>query len=99
MPWPRPRHARAATRLIGRLQPFDEDPGEPGGWVLLLEPEIHLGPKPDKIVPDVTGWRRERLPKAVFDDDSPGQLVIAPAPLATDFPARMLIDWAWYKPL
>jgi beta-glucanase (GH16 family) len=22
-----------------------------------------------------------------------------PAPLATDFPARMVIDWAWYKPL
>jgi hypothetical protein len=22
-----------------------------------------------------------------------------PAPLATDFPARMLIDWIWYKPL
>jgi beta-glucanase (GH16 family) len=22
-----------------------------------------------------------------------------PAPLPTDFPARMLIDWAWYKPL
>jgi hypothetical protein len=22
-----------------------------------------------------------------------------PPPLATDFPARMVIDWAWYKPL
>jgi len=22
-----------------------------------------------------------------------------PAPLATDFPARMVIDWIWYKPL
>src|SRR5262249_21426408 len=62
MPRPRPRHARAATRLARRLGPFDDDPGEPGGWTLLIEPELHLGPKPDKIVPDIAGWRRGRLP-------------------------------------
>jgi Uma2 family endonuclease len=78
MPRPRPRHARTATRLVGRLRPFDDDPGEPGGWVLLLEPEIHLGPKPDKVVPDVAGWRRERIPESVFDDDAPGHLTMAP---------------------
>jgi Uma2 family endonuclease len=78
MPRPRPRHARASTRLAGRLRPFDDDPGEPGGWVLLLEPELHLGPKPDKVVPDLAGWRRERLPGSVFDDDAPGALLIAP---------------------
>jgi hypothetical protein len=59
MPRPRPRHARTATRLVRRLGPFDDDPGEPGGWVLLLEREIHLGPKPDKVVSDVDrGIRR-----------------------------------------
>ncbi len=78
MPRPRPRHARAATRLARRLGPFDDDPGEPGGWVLLVEPELHLGPKPDKVVPDVAGWRRERLPGSVFDDEAPGGLTIAP---------------------
>ena len=82
MPRPRPRHGRAATRLVGQLTSFDDDPGEPGaspgGWVLLLEPEIHLGPKPDKVVPDVAGWRRERLPPFVFDDDAPGAITIAP---------------------
>jgi Uma2 family endonuclease len=78
MPRPRPRHARAATRIAGRLRPFDDDPGEPGGWVLLLEPEVHLGPKPDKLVPDVAGWRRARLPSSVFDDDAPAALTIAP---------------------
>jgi Uma2 family endonuclease len=75
---PRPLHARAATRLARRLGPYDDDPGEPGGWVLLLEPELHLGPKPDKLVPDVAGWRRERLPSSVFDDDAPGHIGIAP---------------------
>jgi Uma2 family endonuclease len=78
MPRPRPRHARAATRLARRLGPFDDDPGDPGGWVILLEPEIHLGPKPDKIVPDVAGWRRGRLPASVFDDNAPGAITIFP---------------------
>ena len=63
MPRPRLRHARGATRLVGKLAGFD-DPGEggPGGWVLLIEPELHLGPRPDIAVPDLAGWRRERLP-------------------------------------
>lgn len=78
MPRPRPRHARAATRLSRGLGPFDDDPGDPGGWVILMEPELHLGPKPDKIVPDLGGWRRERLPSEVFDADAPGAIGIAP---------------------
>ncbi len=78
MPRPRPRHARAATRLVRGLGPFDDDPGKPGGWVLLLEPELHLGPKPDKLVPDLAGWRRERLPRSVFDDEAPAAVAIAP---------------------
>ncbi len=78
MPRPRPRHARTATRLLRRLGPFDDDPGEPGGWVLLLEPELHLGRKPDKLVPDLAGWKRERLPEEVFDDDAPGEITVVP---------------------
>lgn len=60
MPRPRPRHARAAFRLGRRLGDFDD---EGGGWVILIEPELHLGSRPDKLVPDVAGWRRERLPE------------------------------------
>lgn len=78
MPRPRPRHARAATRLVRHLGPFDDDPGQPGGWVLLLEPELHVGPKPDKLVPDIAGWRRDRLPAAVFADDASGAIEVAP---------------------
>lgn len=78
MPRPRPRHARAATRLLRSLGPFDDDPGEPGGWVILVEPELHLGGAPDKLVPDLAGWHRDRLPAAVFDDAAPGAISIAP---------------------
>jgi len=52
-------HARAATKLAAKLDdPFDFD--GPGGWILLLEPELHFGN--DVLVPDIAGWRRERLP-------------------------------------
>ncbi len=64
MPRPRPRHARVATRLASALGGFhDPDDGDPGGWVVLVEPELHLGPRPDIIDPDLAGWRRERLPE------------------------------------
>ena len=61
-PRPAPRHARAAGRLLGKIDdPFDSGRGGPGGWIILIEPELHLGR--DVIVPDVAGWRRERIPK------------------------------------
>jgi Uma2 family endonuclease len=56
------RHARAASRLGVELGgPFDRGTGGPGGWIILIEPELHLGPH--VVVPDLAGWRRERMPK------------------------------------
>ncbi|MFT3775866.1 MAG: Uma2 family endonuclease [Minicystis sp.] len=64
MPRPRPRHAKVATRLASALGGFhDPEDGDPGGWVVLIEPELHLGPRPDVIDPDLAGWHRERLPE------------------------------------
>ena len=61
-PRPAPRHARAASTLGVELGgPFDRGRGGPGGWIILDEPELHLGPH--VVVPDLAGWRRERLPK------------------------------------
>jgi Uma2 family endonuclease len=61
-PRPGPRHARAASRLGALVgPPFDLGRGGPGGWWILDEPELHLGP--DVVVPDLAGWRRERLPR------------------------------------
>ena len=60
---PRPafRHARAHSALLGRVgSPFDYDEGGPGGWWIITEPELHFGP--DVLVPDIGGWRRERMP-------------------------------------
>ena len=60
---PRPAlpHARAASILGASLTgPFDRGIGGPGGWWILDEPELHLSG--DVLVPDLAGWRRERLP-------------------------------------
>ncbi len=64
-PRPAPRHASASFGLAGQLDgPFRLGSGGPGGWRLMIEPELHLGP--DVLVPDLAGWRRERMP--VFPD-------------------------------
>lgn len=61
-PRPSPRHGRATTRLGAELDgPFDRGRGGPGGWFFLIEPELHLGSH--VLVPDIAGWKRERLPK------------------------------------
>jgi hypothetical protein len=44
---------------------FDRGRTGPGGWVLLDEPELHFGN--DVLVPDLAGWRRERLPAVPKD--------------------------------
>jgi Uma2 family endonuclease len=78
---PRPArpHANVASNLGGLLlAPFKFGRGGPGGWVILDEPELHLGPRPDKVVPDLAGWRRERLPDAVGGDDAPAHYDLAP---------------------
>jgi hypothetical protein len=60
---PRPAvpHAVGASALgatlLTRMQFGD---GGPGGWWILHEPELHL--VEDVVVPDIAGWRRERLP-------------------------------------
>ena len=63
---PRPAfpHARASSKLGGALlPPFDDGNGGPGGWIILDEPELHLGVEPDILVPDLAGWRRETMPE------------------------------------
>src|SRR5512147_1384649 len=60
-PRPSPPHAVAHTHLLAAIgQPFGGGIGGPGGWWILTEPELHFGQQ--VLVPDIAGWRRERLP-------------------------------------
>src|ERR1044071_6424794 len=51
----------AVTTLGNQLgPPFHHGSGGPGGWLILRGPELHLGD--EILVPDLAGWRRDRLP-------------------------------------
>ena len=72
---PRPAmpHALASSYLGDELvSPFGKGRGGPGGWWIIDEPELHLGE--DILVPDLAGWRRERMP------DYPGTAYVTLAP-------------------
>jgi Uma2 family endonuclease len=61
---PRPAgpHARAESVLQIEIGgPFDRGRGGPGGWGILVEPEIHFVRDIEVCVPDLAGWRRERF--------------------------------------
>lgn len=107
-PRPAPRHANAASGIGGDLWgPFHRKPGDPngpGGWWILDAPELHLGE--DILVPDVAGWRRERLPtlpdKAFFSL-APDWVCEVPSPGTTRMDrifkrriyAREGVDYLW----
>src|SRR5687767_3501258 len=64
--FPRPAgpHCATASGLGQLLAPFDRGAGGPGGWRILDEPELHFGAgeSVDILVPDLAGWRRDRMP-------------------------------------
>ncbi len=60
-PRPAPKHAFAYSSLTEEiLGPFQKGRGGPGGWIIIDEPELHLGEQ--ILVPDLAGWRKERMP-------------------------------------
>jgi Uma2 family endonuclease len=59
-PRPASLHANTTSALNFHIGgPFHRDPAGPGGWWILFEPELHLGE--DVLVPDLAGWRRDRM--------------------------------------
>jgi len=61
---PRPalKHGNASSSLLHELMgPYHKGKGGPGGWIIMREPEIHLAE--NIIVPDIGGWKRDRIPE------------------------------------
>ena len=53
--------ALAKTALSGEIgSAFFKGRTGPGGWWIVNEPELHFGE--DIVVPDIAGWRRDRMP-------------------------------------
>jgi Uma2 family endonuclease len=63
-PRPAPPHADTCVSILADVSRLRRRKGgPPGGWQILLEPEIHLDHPREITVPDVAGWRFERLPR------------------------------------
>jgi Uma2 family endonuclease len=102
-PRPAPRHARSASIVGAELTaPFDQGRGGPGGWWILDASELHLGPH--ILVPDLAGWRRERLPvipESAYFELAPDWVceVLSPGTARVDRVVKMPIyaaqDVAW----
>lgn len=84
IPRPRPGITKVYARMIAALGGMhDPNDDEPGGWIVLMEPELHLGNRPHIVDPDLAGWRRERLP------EEPAEAAIR---LAPDWVCEILAD-------
>jgi Uma2 family endonuclease len=65
---PTGRHGLVERGLSGNLVgPFDFGRGGPGGWWIIQEPEVHFIRDVEVAVPDLAGWRRERMPSVPED--------------------------------
>lgn len=105
-PRPAPLHAIAASHLGDELtSPFGKGRGGPGGWWILDEPELHLAE--DILVPDLAGWRRERMPEypdVKFFTLAPDWVceILSPSTRAIDqglkraIYAREGVTWLWF---
>lgn len=73
-PRPSRRHIFATSVLSTKVMvPYQFGEGEgPGGWIILIEPEIGLGEH--TLVPDLAGWREERYP----DEEPNNWISVAP---------------------
>lgn len=105
-PRPAPKHAVATSKINFEVSgPFGYGRGGPGGWIFMVEPELHLGPH--VVVPDLAGWKVERLtpfPSTAYVETPPDWLceVLSPSTQALDRTDKLAVyaeygvNHCWY---
>ena len=105
-PRPASHHALTASSLGDEfVGPYQKGRGGPGGWWIIDEPELHLGD--DIIVPDLAGWRRERMPEypdVKYFTLAPDWVceILSPSTCKIDYGnkrdiyARESVTWLWF---
>jgi Uma2 family endonuclease len=107
-PQPAGPHNRFVSALgmdIGSA--YDRGRGGPGGWWIVDEPEIHFDLNERVVVPDLAGWRRERMP--IYPEDhkytiAPDWIceVLSPSTFRWDRDVKLPlyaeyeVPWVWY---
>jgi Uma2 family endonuclease len=92
-PRPTPKHSNSASGVVDQIRsPFHHGKGGPGGWIILFEPEVHLDN--NITVPDIAGWKRQRMPKipdAAFFSMAPDWIceVLSPSTAILDRAKKM----------
>lgn len=88
-PRPSRKHTLTTSLLGSEIIPsyFHGRGGGPGGWVIIIEPEIGLDEH--TLVPDLAGWKKERFPtseKTNWISVAPDWIceVLSPSTLRTD---------------
>lgn len=105
LPRPTLPHAQTTSNAGADINARFGRTGPPGGWWILDEPQLHLGA--DALVPDLAGWRRERLPaipRAPFLSLAPDWVmeVLSPSTASIDriskarIYARSGVQWLWF---
>ena len=111
-PQPKVRHTIAASaigREVGYLfgRHSSDREGLIGGWWILHEPECHLAMDRRVTVPDIAGWRRERMPNPPRDTHKMTVVpdwvceVLSPSTRGFDSVIKMNayaaagVQWAW----
>ncbi len=111
-PQPKGRHVRAASFIGGHMltrfgTSAGDSPDGPGGWWIFYEPECHLALDRRVVIPDVAGWRRERMPRPPSDTHkfviAPDWIceVLSPSTQSRDAIVKMPryleagVQWAW----
>ncbi len=111
-PQPKGRHVRVASFLGAQLlvrfgSSAHATSDGAGGWWILDEPEVHLKTDVRVVVPDIAGWRRERMPEPPSDSHKflvvPDWIceILAPGTWNRDALVKMPrhleagVQWAW----